>query len=72
MPEKLLTIGDVADLLSISKTTLRSKEYREKHGLNIVRVGRSIRFSPKEIDAFISRNIEIACDNTAAVQKDQE
>lgn len=61
MTEKLMTIDEVADYLSISTATLRNKTFRDKHNLHAIRVGRAIRFSREQIEDFISRNIEMAC-----------
>lgn len=53
-----MTIAEVADYLSISAATIRNKDFRKKCGLNIIRIGRSIRFKREEIEDFVSRNIE--------------
>ena len=63
MSDKLMTIDEVADCLSISTTTIRNKRFRQRVGLNIIRVGRSIRFSRKELLDFINRNVEVAVDD---------
>lgn len=59
MPDKLLTIEEVADKLSISPGTIRSLEFRKRVGLSAVRIGRTIRFTRQEIENFINRHTEI-------------
>jgi excisionase family DNA binding protein len=64
MPDKLMTIEEVAEVLSVSTTTVRSKHFRNRVGLNIIRVGRSIRFSRQELESWISRHVEVAEDQS--------
>lgn len=55
---RLLTTKEVAEMLGISATTVRDPKFRKRIGLNVVRIGRQVRFSISELDAFIDRNIE--------------
>jgi hypothetical protein len=58
MFEKLMTVEEVADYLSISPYRLRNKDFRNKYGLNVIRIGGSIRFKREDIKNFVSRNTE--------------
>lgn len=60
MVPRLMTIDEVADCLAIAPSTLRTKKFRNENGLNIIRVGRQIRFIREDIENFISRNMEYA------------
>lgn len=60
MKDKLLTIQEAAELLCVSAETLRSRPFRKRIGLNVVRIGRAVRFSQQELDAFIARNVELS------------
>lgn len=71
MLDKLLTINDVADLLSVSVTSVRNKHFRAREGLKIIRVGRAIRFSQKEIEDYIKRQIEEPCSDMAESDGEQ-
>jgi excisionase family DNA binding protein len=51
---KLLTIGDVADLLNASKAVVHRLAILGE--LVAVRVGRELRFQPEEVASFIERH----------------
>lgn len=55
---QLLTIPEVASILAIAENTLRNRQFRDKLGLTVIRVGRSIRFRQDEITEFIRKNAE--------------
>ena len=60
MSERLLTIDDVADRLAVSTTTLRSKKFRDRLGLDVIRIGKNLRFRQSDIDNLINKNTECA------------
>ena len=60
MSERLLTIDDVADRLAVSTTTLRSKKFRDRLGLDVIRIGKNLRFRQTDIDNLINKNTECA------------
>lgn len=49
----LLTTDQVADLLGIQVQTLESWRYTKRYALPFVKVGRSVRYRPADVDAFI-------------------
>lgn len=51
-PLKLLTIADTALFLNMSTRTVR--RLIAKHGLPVIRFGRSIRIHPVDLDRFIA------------------
>lgn len=53
MPEKLLTVEEVQDILQLSKRTVLQLT-RDKE-LNGFKVGREWRFAPSDVDAFIEQ-----------------
>lgn len=58
METRLLTTEEVAEMLNIPITTMRSKAFRNTNGINAVKVGRRLRFFPQDIEAFIERNMQ--------------
>lgn len=50
----LFTEQEVADLLSV--TTHAVRKWREKGHIAYIKIGRTIRFEPAEVQAFIARN----------------
>lgn len=53
-PERLLTVAEIAECLSLSKKSI----YRliDKGKLPVSRCGRSIRIQPKDLENFINGN----------------
>ena len=49
---KLLTVAELADLLSINQLTVRRMVNRGQ--LTAVRLGRAVRFHPDDVDAFLA------------------
>lgn len=58
--EKLLTTAEVADLLGIAPQTLVDWRCKKRHNLGFVRIGRSIRYHPDEVQRFIDSRTQ-AC-----------
>jgi excisionase family DNA binding protein len=55
MTGKLLTVDDLADLLGVSKKTIFSWRARSL-GPRGIRVGRHLRFDPKDVETFLQAN----------------
>jgi len=55
-PEKLLTVEEVAELFGIPEATIYSQRYRgEMPGTLGFKVGKWVRFDPKDIEAWIDK-----------------
>lgn len=52
MPKKLLTVNELADILSVNQLTIRRMVKRGQ--LVAVRIGRAVRFDPADIDAYLA------------------
>jgi excisionase family DNA binding protein len=52
---RLLTVNETAERLGVKACTIRAWILRRKH-LPFVRLGRSVRFAPEVVEAFIERN----------------
>lgn len=50
--KKLLTVTELADILSVNQLTIRRMVKRGQ--LSAVRIGRAVRFDPADIDAFLT------------------
>jgi len=50
--KKLLTVAELADILSINQLTVRRMVTRGQ--LTAVRLGRAVRFDPDDVDAFLA------------------
>ncbi|TKG67018.1 helix-turn-helix transcriptional regulator [Prauserella endophytica] len=55
MAERLLTVTDLAELLSVSKDTVYWLNKRGK-GPKRVRVGREVRYRPADVEAWLKKN----------------
>jgi len=51
-PVNLLTVGDAALFMNLSKRTVR--RLIAKHGLPVIRVGGSVRIHPTDLDRYIA------------------
>ena len=51
--EKLMTVGDVADLFGCSSRTIN--KLKDSGELSHIRLGKLIRFRPTDVDAFLHR-----------------
>lgn len=50
--KKLLTVNELADLLSVQQLTIRRMVKRGQ--LTAIRIGRAVRFDPADVDAFLA------------------
>jgi excisionase family DNA binding protein len=50
--EKLLTLGDLAEVLGVPKQTIYAWR-RRRHGPRAVAVGRHLRFRPADVEAWL-------------------
>lgn len=55
--KQLLTLAQVADRLQVSMSTLRL--WVDEGEFPIVRIGRSIRVRPEDLEAYIEAHVEI-------------
>jgi excisionase family DNA binding protein len=53
-PVKLLTVADAALFMNLSTRTVR--RLIAKHGLPVIRCGRSVRIHPVDLDRFVAAN----------------
>jgi len=64
--KKLLTVNELADMLSVNPMTVRRMVKRGQ--LSAVRIGRAIRFEPTAIDAFLE-SVRVGKDGIQADRK---
>ena len=53
---RLLTVGDVADVLGINERSVRRLVARGE--LTRIRIGGSVRFDPRDVQALIQRGVD--------------
>jgi excisionase family DNA binding protein len=53
---QLLTLEETAKRLGCAVSTLPNKQYRDKHGIRAVRLGKLLRFDEADLQSIISRN----------------
>ena len=51
--KKLLFVEDIADLFKISEDTVRRKEWRDKTGIPLFKVGKRLCGLPEEIEEWL-------------------
>jgi hypothetical protein len=54
-PVKLFTIREAASNLGLRPSSLYDPRFRAKHGLRVLRLGRSLRFEDASLRAFVAR-----------------
>ena len=64
--EKLLTAGQVADILSVSTAWVYDHADRKRPQLPSVRLGKAIRFRPADIEQFIEEMSRFASERKLA------
>ena len=52
------SIDAAARLLGVSRSTLARREWRDKHGVPTIRIGRSVRFDCNQLQVWISTQLE--------------
>jgi len=58
----LLTVGDVATILALSRRTIYKRDWQRRAGLGPVRIGRSLRFRRADVTRFLRREAAVADD----------
>ena len=53
--EKLLTAGQVAEILGIKEATLAQKRWRGEHSLPYIKLGRVIRYKLSDVQLYIEQ-----------------
>ena len=53
-PKDLLTVQEVADRIGVHKRTIEREIERKK--LKVVRIGRSVRIRPEDLEAYLMRH----------------
>jgi hypothetical protein len=58
MPERLLTVNEIAEYLRLTPGALYTQRYRgEKPGALGIRVGKKILYRPSDIDRFLEEKV---------------
>lgn len=58
MPERLLTVNEIAEYLRLTPGALYTQRYRgEKPGALGIRVGKKILYRPSDIDRFLDEKV---------------
>lgn len=56
MPTKLLTPAEVADLLGVTEHTLSVWRSTGRYGLRYVKVGRTVKYKPADVEKWLEKN----------------
>ena len=54
MPERLLSVEEVAEILGVPTSTLHYWSYRGEGGPPCARIGRRLRYRPSDVEAYVA------------------